>query len=80
MRDTHWSSDVPVSLPEPVAKAEDGEIRISMGGFVFTENGLFHDIDEAMRDDLALPTFSPMPANTVVYEEDMDGKNSAEFI
>lgn len=78
MTETHWSSDVPVSMPKPVEKSIPGEIRVSMGGFVFTENGLFHDLDEAMHDELSLPTFTPRPANDVVYEEDLNG--DTEFI
>jgi hypothetical protein len=74
MTETHWGSDVPVSLPAPVKKPEPFERRVSMGGFVFTEDGLFHDLDQSMHDELSLPTFAPAPANEVVYEDDdLDG-------
>jgi hypothetical protein len=60
-----WASDVPVSLPEPV----DGVgAHIPMFGFVFTEAGLFHDLNQADHERLSTPTFAPPvdPANTVV--------------
>jgi len=80
MAETHWSCDVPVSMPRPVEKARLNEARVPMGGFVFTENGLFPDLDAAQHDELSLPTFTPMPANEVVYEEDLSDGNSTEFI
>jgi len=74
MTETHWASDVPVSLPVPVKKPEYSEPRVDMGGFIFTADGLFHDLDQSMHDELSLPTFAPVPANEVVYEDgDIDG-------
>jgi hypothetical protein len=65
-------------MPQPVAKPNKDEARVPMGGFVFTFNGLFPDLDESMSDELSLPTFTPQPANEVVYEDGMD--ESTEFI
>jgi len=72
MTETHWSSDVPVSLPEPIEQQGAFEPRIPMGGFVFTVDGLFPDIDAAMHDELSLPTFAPVPATQVVYDDETD--------
>jgi hypothetical protein len=65
-------------MPLPVDKQGVEEVRVPMGGFVFTLNGLFPDLDASMYDELSLPTFAPQPANEVVYEDDMD--ESTEFI
>lgn len=59
-----WASDVPVSLPE--ALNTEGP-QVPMFGFAFTENGLFHDLNEADHEILRSPTYAPPvdPANTV---------------
>jgi len=67
----HWASDVPVSMPEPLEKADEFEPRIPMSGFVFTINGLFHDIDPAMHDELSLPTFQPQPVTEVIFDDEL---------
>lgn len=59
-----WASDVPVSLPD--AMSSDG-LHVKMFGFAFTENGLFHDLNEADHEILRNPTYAPPidPSNTV---------------
>lgn len=64
-----WASDAPVSLPEPV---DLDRVHIRMYGFVFTEQGLFHDLSETDHEVLRVPTFAPPPdPTTTVYD---DGK------
>lgn len=62
-----WASDTAVSLPEPV---DTQGVNVPMFGFVFTENGLFHDLSEADHEILRTPTFAP-PDTTggVVYDD-----------
>lgn len=56
-----WGSDVPVSMPEPLTEAG----LIPMFGFVFTIDGLRHDLSEADHERIGRPTFAPIsPANT----------------
>lgn len=53
-----WASDVPPSMPEPpVAHRLD----VPMMGFVFTENGLAHDITMPAIEDMISPL---TPADT----------------
>jgi len=68
--ETHWSSDVPVSMPEPLPQQGEFERRVPMGGFVFTLNGIAMDLDAAMHEELSLPTFAPQPATEVVYDDE----------
>ncbi len=51
-----WASDVPVSMPEPLPVTG----QVPMYGFVFTENGLFHDLSEADHEVISHPTYGPM--------------------
>lgn len=60
-----WGSDVPVSMPEPLT--EPG--MVPMFGFVFTRNGLFHDLSEAEHEQLSLPTFAPIDFGSTVYDD-----------
>lgn len=46
-----WSSDTVVSMPVPPIIG-DGERTVEMGGFVFTANGLAHDLTEAHAENL----------------------------
>lgn len=56
-----WGSDVPISLPEPL----DEVGLVPMFGFVFTINGLFHDLSESDHDLLSRSGYGPVsPANT----------------
>lgn len=67
MTTNDWASDVPVSLPQPLDI--DGA-HVPMHGFVFTENGLFHDLSEADHEVLRQPTYAPPPApSEVVYDD-----------
>lgn len=56
-----WGSDVPVSMPEPL----DGVGLVPMFGFVFTIDGLRHDISEVDHERLSRPSYAPIsPAQT----------------
>ena len=56
-----WGSDVPVSMPEPL----DGDGLVPMFGFVFTLDGLRHDISEVDHERLSRPSYAPIsPAQT----------------
>lgn len=50
-----WASDVPVSAPS----APSRPIAVSFGGFAFTTHGLAHEITDADREELLMPTFAP---------------------
>lgn len=50
-----WGTDVPVSAPE----VPNRPVRVRLGGFAFTTNGMTHDITEADREELLLPYFAP---------------------
>jgi hypothetical protein len=50
-----WGSDVPISLPEP---SPVKNVRVDMGGFGFTENGIAHQFDDATLENY-LPNFAP---------------------
>lgn len=65
----HWGSDVPVSLPQPLA--EDNPGVVPMDGFCFTPNGLFFDLSEADYQRISSPTFAPdNPQEQVIrYDE-----------
>jgi hypothetical protein len=62
-----WACDTAVSLPEPV---DYTGAHVKMYGFVFTEQGLFHDLSEADHETLRGPTYGP-PADptTTVYDD-----------
>lgn len=56
-----WGTDVPVSMPEPL----DGVGLVPMFGFVFTIDGLRHDLTTADHERISHPTFAPhSPADT----------------
>jgi hypothetical protein len=65
----HWGSDVPVSLPQPLA--EDNPGIIPMDGFCFTANGLAYDLSQADFARISTPTFAPEdPQQQVIrYDE-----------
>lgn len=69
MKSGEWGSDVAVSLPLPPVRTAR---EVPMYGFVFTENGLFHDISEADYEAMSTPTFSPSfdPDRAVVYGDE----------
>jgi hypothetical protein len=64
-----WGSDVPVSMPEPLS-GQAG--LVPMFGFVFTVNGLFHDLTEADHEQLSIPTYAPIsPIHTIRDDQDL---------
>lgn len=67
-----WGCDVPVSMPEPLG----GQVRaVPMFGFVFTINGLFHDLTDVEHERLSVPTFAPIsPAATVWDDADVEDR------
>ena len=63
-----WGSDVPVSMPEPL----DGAGLVPMFGFVFTIDGLRHDLSEVDHERVSRPTYAPhTPAQTVWGDGDV---------
>lgn len=60
-----WSADVPISMPEP----NTGKSLVQMFGFVFTVDGLFHDITEADHERLSRPTFAPVQVAQTVFDD-----------
>ena len=73
--DTHWSSDVPVSMPIPT----DAERVIGMQGFAFTANGLAADISPVEYERLSTPDWAPLvrPTETVYEDVDLDAPPSS---
>lgn len=66
-----WGSDVRVSMPLPTVN--DGP-SVPMFGFIFTVNGLSHDLSESDYERLATPTYAPLsPADTVWDDADLEG-------
>lgn len=63
-----WASDVPVSMPVPL----DHEGIVPMGGFIFTDRGLFHEITAATLEDMT-PSFAPVYDPRKVWREDGSG-------
>lgn len=67
MTSNAWASDVPISLPDSV---DTSGRTIPMFGFVFTENGLFHDLNAADHELLNNPTYAPPPEpGRTVYDD-----------
>jgi hypothetical protein len=64
-----YASDVRVSLPQAVDP--DAQLSVPMFGLVFTENGLFHDLDAERHEELSRPTFAPeQPAAATIWGND----------
>lgn len=64
-----WGSDVRVSMPEP----NEREALVPMYGFVFTIDGLRHDLTEADHERLSRPGYAPVsPVGTEWGDEDLD--------
>lgn len=61
-----WASDVPVSMPEPLPYTG----HVPMYGFVFTENGMFHNLSESDHERLSRPTYGPVDPS---QQEVIDG-------
>lgn len=68
MDEYYWSSDVRVSMPVPTTNTK----RVPMSGFVMTDGGLAHDIDEATFMRIATPTYSPRDFGLETVREDID--------
>lgn len=50
-----WASDAPISLPDPpVAPGV-----VPMEGFVFTVDGICHDLTEVDIEHMTTPTYGP---------------------
>lgn len=69
MKRSDWGSDVPISLPRAPRRTER---EVPMFGFVFTENGLFHDLSREDHESLSTPTYSPAvnPDREIVYGDE----------
>jgi hypothetical protein len=52
---TTWASDASPSMPVPPKV----DRMIPMGGFVFTVNGLSHDLSEIEAEAISTPFFTP---------------------
>jgi hypothetical protein len=65
MSEQPWSSDVPVSMPEPL----DQPGLVPMMGFVFTIDGLMHDLTRVDHDRISLPTYAPARPSQVVFDD-----------
>lgn len=72
--DTHWSADVPVSMPKP-SPLDKG---VQMQGFIFTAGGIAHDIPASEYVRLSTPDWQPrvVPAAVVFEDEDLDAPPS----
>lgn len=64
-----WGADVAVSLPRPPRRTTR---QVPMYGFVFTENGLFHDLTPEDHEQMQTPTFGPAidPDREVIYGDE----------
>lgn len=57
LEETPWAADTDISMPNP--KDPNNQVEVPMFGFVFTENGLFHDLTVAQHETLSQPSFGP---------------------
>lgn len=73
-KETEWFSDTRISMPQPTGARP----IVSMGGFVFTENGMAHDISEVDYDRHIAPPRPPSDPSNVVYDDGDDA--GAEFL
>lgn len=63
----NWSSDVPISIPQPPANP----ILVPMFGFGMTELGLAHDLTDGEYEFLRTPSYAPeLPADGLIYDDD----------
>jgi hypothetical protein len=65
---TYWASDVSISMPMPPRQP----VSVLMDGFVFTEGGMAHDINEETYLRLSTPDFKPEVMDRDVVWEDTD--------
>jgi hypothetical protein len=65
-------------MPEPLAESNPGVV--SMDGFTFTFNGLFHDLSQEDWAVRSVPSFAPlspaMPKTS--YDTGLDGPKGSE--
>jgi hypothetical protein len=55
-----WGADCPTSMPTPSEIPLDAT-KVDLGGFVFTENGIGHDLTAVDLEVVYTPRFQPMP-------------------
>jgi len=68
-----WYSDAPISSPKPHGVRE----LVSMQGFVFTENGIAHEITDQQYFEVFVPKTDAIdPTETIFLDKDLD----TEFI
>jgi hypothetical protein len=63
-----WSSDVPISIPQPPTES----ILVPMFGFGVTQLGIVHDLSEVEYDFLRTPSYSPELPNDDTFFDDGD--------
>lgn len=59
----NWATDVPTSMPVPVEQWP-GMPKVDLGGFMFTINGIAHDVTESELEDIYTPRFAPPPVGS----------------
>lgn len=52
---TDWGGDTPPSLPEALQRTK----YVDMGGFIFTDGGIAHDVSHTDIERLRVPPFAP---------------------
>lgn len=62
-----WGSDVPISMPQPLAPHLRNLPMVPMGGFTFTVHGLAHDITQADLDQFYRSRFEPVQPSTIQW-------------
>ena len=72
MSDAPWGSDVPISMPVPPPSYLRSGPTVAMSGFVFTVNGLHHDLTEEQRDRVFRSQFEPRYRPSTVEWGDED--------
>jgi hypothetical protein len=74
MAEKTWGSDVPISMPQPLAA--DAEAGVPMFGFIFTPNGLQHDLSETEHDRLSIPPYAPLRPTEIDWgDNDLGGSD-----
>lgn len=73
----NWYSDVQISAPVP----HKSRPIISMSGFVFTDNGLAHDMTEEEHKAIFVPKTVAQDPTKIVYEDShLDAKPNTEYL
>lgn len=74
---SNWYSDVQISSPTP----HTSRPLVSMSGFVFTDNGLAHDLTEEEHRAIFTPKGLPQDPTKVAYDDQhLDNKPSTEYL